>query len=121
MSLGNDLKTKVTRLAKDIGKGAADAVDFAKYKLQLTDVRDEINTRYTEVGRMVVENGEGADAAQMQKLIAEIGDLKKRVEEINQALAALKRTVTCASCGKEIDADVAYCQFCGAKNEQKQE
>ena len=108
-------------MAKDVGKGAADAVDFAKYKLQLTDVRDEINTRYTEVGRMVVEHGDNADAAQMQKLISEISDLKKRVEELNEALSSLKRTVTCAECGKEISAEAAFCQFCGAKNEQKKE
>lgn len=121
MSLGNDLKTKVTRLAKDVGKGAADAVDFAKYKLQLTDVRDEINTRYTAVGRMVVECGDDADAAEMQRLIGEIDELKKRVDELNEALSTLKRTVSCEGCGQEISAEAAYCQFCGAKNEQKQE
>ncbi len=115
MSLGNNLKKRVTGLAKDVAKASSDAVDFAKYKLQLTDVRDEINTRYTEVGRMVVEQGSDVDSAEMGRLVQEIEQLKQRMDEINEELAALKKTAICESCGKEIRADAQFCQFCGAK------
>ncbi len=119
MSLGNDLKNRVTGLAKDVAKASSNAVDFAKYKLQLTDVRDEINTRYTEVGRMVVEKGSDADAAEVERLVKEIEQLKQRMAEINEELAALKKTTTCESCGKEIDVDAVFCQYCGAKNKKE--
>ena len=117
MSILDSVKKTLTKTAKDAAKVSGDLVEQTKLKIKAIDIKDEIDSRYTQIGKLyygVVEN-ENDDAEKIEKLVGEITELKGALAEIEAEIKISKKVCKCQACDTENDVDDAYCSKCGNK------
>lgn len=112
----NDIIQKVRkvvgRTAKKAAKVSGDTIDFTKLKFKLYDVKDQLDEKYAQIGRLVYD---GSDSDEIDAICDAISELRGQEEEIKEKLATYKNKKTCPSCGASVDASSDYCQSCGSK------
>ena len=124
----DELFEKLKRGASEFKKGAAkvtkkvvrktnDAVSQTKLSFAINETENKISEVYEEMGRSVyrdyLKNGEADEntlesCRQIDKLLAEVDDLKENVAE-------LKQSVKCRQCGEFNKNGSSYCSKCGAE------
>lgn len=117
MSVWENVKKTVTKTAKDAAKASGELVEQTKLKLKAVDLKDEIETRYTEIGELYygaaeyeLDNGE-----KISELVDEIRELKDALEDVENEIKRNKTISRCSECNAENDKEDIYCRKCGNK------
>lgn len=113
----SELKKGAAKVTKQVVRKTNDAVSQTKLSFAINETENKISEIYAEMGRSVyrdyLKNGETGDAMlegcrQIDKLLAEVDDLKEKVAE-------LKQSVKCKNCGEFNKNGSSYCSKCGAE------
>ena len=115
MSAINSWFHKAKEVANAAGKKTGSAVELSKLKLQIMQLRSQVQSTYERIGILVYEqkktgtdNGEIVDVC-----MKEIDEYLVRINEINVAISLIKDGVKCPACGTGNDLDQRYCKKCG--------
>ena len=109
MSILNSVKKTLTKTAKDAAKVSGDLVEQTKLKIKAIDIKDEIDSRYTMIGKLyygIVEN-DNDDAEKIGTLVEEITALKSALAEVEAEIKSNKKGCQCEGCESANDEDDA--------------
>jgi len=115
MSAINSLFNRAKEVANAAGKKTGSAVEMSKLKLQIMQLRSQIQSTYERIGSLVYEQQKtGTDNGEIiQVCIKEIDEYLVRINELNASISVLKDGVKCPACGTGNDMDQRYCKKCG--------
>ncbi len=107
----SDVKNTVNNAVKKSGE----LVELTKVKLAVVDTKNAIQTRYTKLGELayLAAKGEDTSASDAEVLVSEIDELKEKLASQEAKAADLANKKICASCGKAISDEAAFCPACG--------
>ena len=98
-----------------------------KLKLKISELKSEINTIYTEIGKKAYEKhtikngGEKCTenvCEQIKEKCLKIDMLSDEIDNLLKQCLELKDKKQCENCYAEIEKDVKFCPHCGAKQEE---
>ncbi|NLT57800.1 MAG: zinc ribbon domain-containing protein [Clostridiales bacterium] len=116
-------KDNILNALRKVGDQAAQAVgdlkENAKLNFEISSREGELADLYRELGRTTYEAKKNnlADSTS-EALIAVIDAKVEELEEIKARKVELGAPDSCQNCGRDLDANVAYCAHCGAKVER---
>ncbi len=99
-----------------------------KLKLKISELKSEINTIYTEIGKKAYEKhtikngGEKCTenvCEQIKEKCLKIDMLSDEIDNLLKQCLELKDKKQCENCYAEIEKDVKFCPHCGAKQEEE--
>ncbi|MBR2743333.1 MAG: zinc ribbon domain-containing protein [Clostridia bacterium] len=100
-----------------VTKKTGEIVEATKLKVAIADVENEVDSLYTEIGRLVYkafsENGEPSET--INEKCAVISEKLKDIELLKIKLAGVKDSVMCGECGAGNAPGSQFCSSCGAK------
>ena len=112
----NEVVSKVKKFvgnsAKKAAKFSGDAIDYTKLRIKLFEIRDELDGKYAQVGKIVYEGNEDAD---VEKICDEITALREQEADIKEKMSVYQSKKTCPECGASVDSKSEYCSSCGNK------
>lgn len=122
-SVWDDLMESAKTLADKAGKATDKAVEYSKMKYQSMQLSSDLRGLYEKLGNAVytMVKSDFDNKELMDSIIAEIDDVKKRLEELNVKMAEQRNAVVCPACGAVSDKDACYCSRCGNKFVPKEE
>jgi len=115
MSVFGNIIIKAKSAVNAAGKKTGTAVELSKLKLQIVQLRSQIQSTYERIGILVYEQQKtGTDNGELIEVcIKEIDGLLTRINDANAAAALLKDGVKCPVCGVSNDVSERYCKKCG--------
>lgn len=115
MSWFDTIKDVVSKTAKDAVKVSGTAVEYTKLKYKLSEIKDQIKSKYAQIGEIVYKStsDEDVDTDRIESLCDEITELKKKSEEYENAINKTSNKKTCPSCGHVVTYDSVFCAKCG--------
>ena len=99
-----------------------------KLKLKISELKSEINTIYTEIGKKAYEKhtikngGEKCTenvCEQIKEKCLKIDVLSDEIDNLLKQCLELKDKKQCENCYAEIEKDVKFCPHCGTKQEEE--
>ncbi len=99
-----------------------------KLKLKISELKSEINTIYTEIGKKAYEKhtikngGEKCTenvCEQIKEKCLKIDVLSDEIDNLLKQCLELNDKKQCENCYAEIEKDVKFCPHCGAKQEEE--
>lgn len=125
MSAMDNILHKAKQAVNAAGKKTGTAVELSKLKLQIMQLRSQVQSTYERIGILVYEQEKtGTDNSDAVAVcIKEVDKLLNDINDANVAISLLKDGVKCSNCGVNNNATAAYCKKCGAslKNAQSSE
>lgn len=96
-------------------KKTGTAVELSKLKLQMMQMRSQIQSTYERIGILTYEQQKtGTDNFELVSVcIKEIDSLLVQINEINANIALIKDGVKCPNCNASNPVDTTYCKNCG--------
>lgn len=115
MSAFGSVMNVVRNAASVATKKTGTAVELSKLKLQIMQLRSQIQSTYERIGILTYEQEKtGTDNYELVSVcIKEIDSLLVQINEINSNIAVLKDGVKCPNCNATNPADTTYCKSCG--------
>ena len=115
MAILDDLSKKVTDAAKAVSRRTQEAADAVKLNGQIASLQEQIEDRFSQVGKAyyAVHTGTGNEAA--DKLCAEIEKLQTEQKDIREQLDNLRNVKRCPNCGESQATSATFCAGCGTK------
>ena len=113
MDFFNGLGKKFTNAARNVQEKTRDTVESTRLAADLRNARDELDRRYTALGRAYYENLECADAPAPEAEIAAVREAILRIEDLTAQRDKLNRQVRCAGCGSVQSEEARFCSNCG--------
>lgn len=116
MSFFEDVKSVLTKTAKDAAKVSGEVTQQAKLRLKATHIKSEIESCYTRIGELYYgaveceqDNGE-----KISSTMEEIKALKEELEELEEKISKNKGVKKCSVCDAVNDSEASYCSKCGS-------
>ena len=116
MSAINSWFNRAKEVANAAGKKTGSAVELSKLKLQIMQLRSQIQSTYERIGILVYEQEKtGTDNGELIEVcIKEIDGLLTRVNDANANVSLIKDGVKCQACGTANVLGDRYCKKCGS-------
>ncbi len=115
-----DVANTAGTLARSAAKRAGEVAESTKLNITLKSEQHKLEGMFTTLGKLFYEQAKGTDVrAQIVAQIMEINEQKQVINDLRTVLVEAGGKVICASCGKGIDIEDAYCPICGKKQEPK--
>ena len=113
-ALGN-IMIKAKSAVNTAGKKTGTAVELSKLKLQIVQLKSQIQSTYERIGILVYEQQKsGTDNTELIEVcIKEIDVLLTRINDANAAVSLLKDGIKCSVCGASNEVGERYCKKCG--------
>lgn len=115
-----DIKRNATGVADRAVKKTNEITALVKLKMGIKSSEAKLNSVYEEIGRLFYtaeRNGEDC-TSDIAAFIMKADKLKADIAAAKKQIIKLKNERVCENCGNEIDENVAYCPFCGTKQEK---
>lgn len=108
------LAEKTTDFFKLVGKKASDMIEEGMIASRIREINKSISLKYETLGRNVY-NGKGrlSKPAASKKLITEIEEDYKKIQNLRKALAKIKGETYCEKCHSYNPGDSLFCNKCG--------
>lgn len=123
MSAFSNVMNMVQNAASIATKKTGTAVELSKLKLQVMQLRSQVQSTYERIGILTYEQQKtGTDNYELVSVcIKEIDSLLVHINEINANIATIRDGVKCPNCDATNPSDTTYCKSCGvnlAKNRE---
>ncbi|MFV0498198.1 MAG: hypothetical protein ACK5L0_08570 [Candidatus Fimivivens sp.] len=115
MSAFGSVMNVVRNAASVASKKTGSAVELSKLKLQIMQLRSQMQSTYERIGILTYEQQKtGTDNYDLVSVcIKEIDSLLVSINEINAKIASIRDGVKCPNCETANLIDVTYCKGCG--------
>ncbi len=108
--------------AGSASKKAGELWEHARLRMQIMDLKTELNALYRQMGELVyaAHVDPEADTSPIDTLLEQAEEKLGEITERHQRITELRKTMRCANpeCGKPIEKGDTYCRGCGAAIEQ---
>lgn len=123
MSAFGSVMNMVRDAASIATKKTGTAVELSKLKLQMMQLRSQMQSTYERVGILTYEQQKtGTDNYELISVcIKEIDSLLVQINELNAAIATIKDGVKCPNCNTANPIDTPYCKNCGVNLSKNRE
>lgn len=120
MTFFNNIKRGATDAANKAAKKTGEITNIAKLTMNIKTAEAKLGDVYEEIGRLFyTAERTGEDfTGEIASNIMKADKIKADIANFKAELAVLRNVIVCESCGNEINADAAFCSFCGAKVER---
>jgi len=120
MTIFNNIKRGATDAANKAAKKTGEITNIAKLTMNIKNAEAKLGDVYEEIGRLFyTAERTGEDCtSEIAANIMKADKLKADIANFKAEIAALRNVVVCESCGNEVNADYAFCNFCGSKMEK---
>lgn len=122
MDFFNKLGKKASEAYKVTADKTGKIAKEAKIRMKISELRNEINDIYEEIGKAIYENHVREEKQDISKELEEkctkIDCLSDEIESNLKQCLELKDKKQCPNCYVEIEKDVKFCPECGAKQEE---
>lgn len=123
-----DFFDKLTKKAKETygvaSKKTGDIAKEAKLKMKMNENKSDINKLYQEIGKKVYEkyvlSEEINIKTDLEEECTKIDVLSAEIESFLNQIRELKDKKQCPKCFNEIELEAKFCNYCGAKQEEKE-
>ena len=115
MDFFSKLGDKISSTSKDVAKKAKEVAEIANLNSQIATKETTIKSTYVEIGKYVYENLKEDVPAEIAEKFATIDGLLAEIAELKKSIQELKGVQVCPNCGKDVEADSAFCPGCGNK------
>lgn len=105
-----------TNAAHSAGRAAGEMAQATKINLQIFDLNAECEVLYKEMGKIVYDIHLGIDIDKdiMDKHLADVDEIRSKINDLRLQLSQTKQQVNCPVCGKLCQKEDVYCAGCGA-------
>lgn len=119
MTFLDNIKRGATDAANKAAKKTGELTNIAKLTMNIKNAETKLGDVYEEIGRLFyTAERTGEDyTGEIASNIMKADKIKVDIANYKAELAVLRNVVVCESCGNEINADSAFCSFCGTKVE----
>lgn len=104
-------KTNETTEKTTILKGASAEISL---KLMISEEEHKMNDVYMQIGKLYATNCSRDCGERFPDLVAMLKESDVKIREYRQEIMLAKGISCCQICGAEVQADSAFCNFCGA-------
>lgn len=116
MSFINKISEKLSSGATAVSNSTKRMSEIAKLNSKINKNLSDVNSKYTEIGRIVkLELVDKIEHQEVKRLVSEIDALLTEVNESREKISDLKGVKVCSSCGAQVSRDAAFCPNCGVK------
>lgn len=116
-----DFFEQVGKKLSDAGRGIArqtrNLSDLTALHGRIAEKEKKLQQLYIAIGKAYYEE-HAEDASCPYEEVAEIGVLKREIDQCYEEQRRIKGGVTCPACGSEVAKDSMFCNNCGAKIEK---
>lgn len=121
MSAFSSVMNRVKEVASVATKKTGTAVELSKLKLQILQIRSQIQSTYERIGILTYDQEKtGTDNYELVSIcIKEIDSLLVEINEINASIAVIKEGIKCPNCSTSNPPDTIYCKSCGVNLNKK--
>lgn len=119
MAFLDKLGEKISSGANAVSDSAKKMAESNKLNAKISSYLEEINIRYTNIGRAVkLRLMDSIQDQEVLRLAAEVDVLLAEVNQMQEQINNLKGVKYCSNCGTSLSASVLFCPNCGTKQEQ---
>ena len=120
MTIFNNLKRGATDAANKAAKKTGEITNIAKLTMNIKNAETKLGDVYEEIGRLFyTAERTGEDCtSEIASNIMKADKIKADIANYKAEIAVLRNVIVCESCGNEVNADYAFCNFCGNKIEK---
>lgn len=99
------------------GRYAGQMLDVTKLNVTIFDLKSERNDQLRRLGQSIYDThlGKETDPAVMQKLLEQVDETNRQLDEVKERVALLRQTKTCSKCGALCGREDKYCKECGTE------
>lgn len=118
MDFFSKLGKKASQTYQVTKEKAANLSEELKLKGKINDLKDKIESIYTEIGKIVfneVKDGKDVSKEEITAKCETILKYKDEIEKLQADILTLKNVAKCTNCGVELDLGDPFCYKCGAK------
>ena len=115
----DEIKRNATGAANRAMQKTNELTNIVKLKMSIKSSEGKLSSVYEEIGRLFYtaeRNGEDC-TSDIAAYIMKADKLKADIAAAKKQITKLKNEKICENCGNEIDEKVAFCPFCGQKQE----
>lgn len=104
-----------TKIAKQVADKTGVVVTQTKISFAIGETKNKMDEIYAEIGRKAYKkHTEGTDLCEcMSDAFEKLDELQSELEDLNEKLAEVKKTVKCENCGENNPKTASYCVNCG--------
>lgn len=113
MAFLNGLGKKFTNAARSVQEMTRDSVENSRLAADLRTAMEELDRRYTELGRAYYESLDFAETKAPEAEIAAVREALRRVDNLTLQRDRLNRQARCPGCGAVQSDEARYCSNCG--------
>lgn len=120
MTIFNNLKRGATDAANKAAKKTGEITNIAKLTMNIKNAETKLGDVYEEIGRLFyTAERTGEDCtSEIAANIMKADKIKADIANFKAEIAVLRNVIVCENCGNEVNADYAFCNFCGNKIEK---
>ena len=120
MTIFNNIKRGATDAATKAAKKTGEITNIAKLTMNIKNAETKLGAVYEEIGRLFyTAERTGEDCtSEIVANIMKVDKIKADIANFKSEIAALRNVIVCENCGNEVNADFAFCNFCGNKIEK---
>lgn len=120
MTIFNNIKRGATDAANKAAKKTGEITNIAKLTMNIKNAEIKLGDVYEEIGRLFyTAERTGEDCtSEIASNIMKADKIKADIANYKAEIAVLRNVIVCESCGNEVNADFAFCNFCGTKIEK---
>lgn len=116
MEFFNKIGEKISSGASAVSNSTKKMAEIAKLNNKISHAHDEIDAKYTEIGKIVkLELIDSINHEEVKRLSDEIDALNAEVNESKETINKLKGLKYCVNCGTQLGGDDVFCSNCGTK------
>ena len=118
MDFFNKLGKKASKTYQITKEKASNLTEELKLRGKISDVKENINKIYTEIGEVVyseIKAGNDVSKDEITGKCEEISRLYQDIEKLESELLAIKKIKKCVKCGEELELNSEFCSKCGEK------
>ena len=119
-SFFEDLGKKIGETTETVTSKAGEMMEIQRLRGQIRTLERGNEADMLEMGRFLYEKYQAGEVMdeQVQMLCEKIDNRTESIERHQAKIEEIKGTNTCAECGKQVEKEMAYCPYCGAKKEE---
>lgn len=118
MAFYDEIGKKISRTKDEAVQKTRNYTEISRLNSSISEIEREIVSIYTEIGkayyRKYAEVPESVDT-ELSPYLWEICENMKKIERYRKDILDVKGLKLCNACGKEIGADVIFCNYCGTR------